>query len=81
MKYTGIHIIKLRLGKDLGKIVEKTTSPLVSWPVVPWGATNSRKPELPRTSPNVVRSSGERYPGSLMNTIDREDPRRPGDGS
>jgi hypothetical protein len=28
----------------LGKIVEKTASPLFSWLVVPWGATRTNKP-------------------------------------
>jgi hypothetical protein len=40
-KQSGIHILKLCLGKDLGKAVEKTISSLFSWTVVPWGATNA----------------------------------------
>ena len=40
-KQSGIHILKLRLGKDLGKAVGKTISSSVSWTVVPWGATKS----------------------------------------
>jgi hypothetical protein len=46
VRKTGIHILKMRLGKNLGKIVEKTASPLFSWLVVPWGATISNKTDI-----------------------------------
>jgi hypothetical protein len=37
----GIHILISRVGNGLGKTVEKTISPLFSWPVVPWGQPKS----------------------------------------
>ena len=41
MPQIGIHILISRVGKDLGKTVENTISPLFSQQLVPWGPSNT----------------------------------------